>query len=503
MFEHDLFISYSHIDNERLLDPQHGWIDLLHKRLEIRLKQLLGEKPRIWRDPKLSGNDVFSETLIVELSNAAFLVSIFSPRYVKSDWCLKELAEFQRRAVESGGVNIGGKSRIFKVIKTFIKPEEHPRDLQHVLGYKFYSHESATNRFREFGHDDGSNRDQRYWDTLEDLAQDIKNLIEQTRTSAGTPHRPTKLPSGKTIYLAETTSGLSEERDHIRRELLQHGHRVLPDENLPLNRRLCNAVRTYLAESSLSVQLIGSEYGIIPEGQSRSIVELQHELASERSSSPGFSQILWLPNGMTLEDERQRKFIETLLDHSGVANGAELLQSRLEDLKMLIHEKLAPPKSTPESRALSNGNGGHDNLIYLVCDRQDYEAVAPIENYLFDRGFDVRVPLFEAEVAESNQYHRDNLQLCDALLAYCGNVRDTWLQIKQQELVDKLRAQEKERAKPILSKAFYVSAPQTTFRDRFRIRPGSGLVIKNFGEFAPALLDPFIEQIEKAKGAQV
>ena len=46
MFEHDFFISYAHDDNERLHDPQHGWIDLLHRRLEIRLKQLLGEKPK-------------------------------------------------------------------------------------------------------------------------------------------------------------------------------------------------------------------------------------------------------------------------------------------------------------------------------------------------------------------------------------------------------------------------------------------------------------------------
>ena len=47
MFEHDLFISYTHLDNERLHDSDQGWIDLLSQRLEIRLAQLLGEKSKI------------------------------------------------------------------------------------------------------------------------------------------------------------------------------------------------------------------------------------------------------------------------------------------------------------------------------------------------------------------------------------------------------------------------------------------------------------------------
>src|SRR5438105_4949123 len=97
-FEHDLFISYAHLDNECLFDSDQGWIDLFHQRLVIRLAQLLGEKPRSWRDPKLSGNDEYGDVLLFRLSDVALMVSILSPRYLKSDWCQHELSEFHKCA---------------------------------------------------------------------------------------------------------------------------------------------------------------------------------------------------------------------------------------------------------------------------------------------------------------------------------------------------------------------------------------------------------------------
>ena len=90
-FDYDVFISYAHIDNATLQKGQEGWIDMLHKALELRLGQLLGEAPRIWRDQKLGGNDRFDDEIVDQLVKAAVLVAVLSPRYVKSDWCTKEV----------------------------------------------------------------------------------------------------------------------------------------------------------------------------------------------------------------------------------------------------------------------------------------------------------------------------------------------------------------------------------------------------------------------------
>src|SRR6185503_2439432 len=129
-FEYDIFISYAHIDNQPLDQGLKGWVETLHERLSVRLAQLLGEEPRIWRDLKLQGNDMFADTLVDRVGRAAILVSVLSPRYVKSEWCLRELSEFSRRAQMNAGLTIGDKLRVFKVVKTHIPLAEHPSLLQ-------------------------------------------------------------------------------------------------------------------------------------------------------------------------------------------------------------------------------------------------------------------------------------------------------------------------------------------------------------------------------------
>ena len=136
-FDRDIFISYAHIDNESLAEELEGWISILHRGLEIRLAQLRGEKPDIWRDLKLTGNDVFSDTILEQFPNLAVLVSILSPRYVKSEWCLRELEHFYNAAGVRGGIKIGDKHRIFKVVTTYLPYEKHPKELGQLLGYEF------------------------------------------------------------------------------------------------------------------------------------------------------------------------------------------------------------------------------------------------------------------------------------------------------------------------------------------------------------------------------
>src|SRR6185295_16498448 len=97
-FETDAFISYAHLDNVELIEGSKGWVANLHRALEVRVAQLLGKQPHIWRDLKLSGNDFFAETLLERLARVAVLVAIVSPRYVRSDWARRELVEFWKSA---------------------------------------------------------------------------------------------------------------------------------------------------------------------------------------------------------------------------------------------------------------------------------------------------------------------------------------------------------------------------------------------------------------------
>ena len=110
-FDNDAFISYAHLDNQELIEGKEGWVSNFDRALRIRLGQLLGKEPQIWRDPKLQGNDLFEETLVARLRQVAVLVTILSPRYVKSEWTRRELTEFWKAAAASGGLQVGDFSR--------------------------------------------------------------------------------------------------------------------------------------------------------------------------------------------------------------------------------------------------------------------------------------------------------------------------------------------------------------------------------------------------------
>ena len=494
-FENHLFISYAHIDNARFTGVEKGWIDHLHERLEIFLGQELGKAPKIWRDRKLRGSDVFNDTIVIELSKTAILLSIISPRYVQSSSCRRELDDFLRVAAQNGGVRLDDKHRVFKVVKTHVPLEEHPPELRDLLGYEFYQRDQASGRIREFDHEINSkgDKDQRYWDKFKDLVWDIKELVKRIE-SPQTNQTIIPATSGATIFLAETTSDLSEERDKVKRELQQYGHLVLPDRPLPWKApALREAVRQYLNQSRLSVHLIGEHYGVIPEMETeRSIVRLQQEMAIERGDTAEFSRLIWMPPDLQPKDELQRKFVIDLQNSFSSHNGSELLQVKLEDLKTIIQTKLTQKlKPAPDVKEQAG-----PPRLYLICDQQDVDAVEPLRNHFFDQGCEVTLPLLDGTESEVLNDHKENLLLCDAVLIYQGRASEGWLRMKLRDLI-KLPGYG--RTSPLAGKAIYIGAPESPSKERFKMLEAQ--VIKNYGEFDAAALAPFLAQINKAKGA--
>ena len=489
-YANDLFISYAHIDNAFFPGGTKGWIDMLHERLEIRLAQLLGEKPNIWRDRKLRGYDDFEETLVIELSRSAILLAVVTPRYVDSPSCRTEIENFFRLAAERDRLQFGDKRCVFKIVKTYVPLQDHPTGLQDLLAYEFYERNEASQRVYEFDAEISGQgeKDKRYWSKFEDLAWDLHELIK----FLGAPEPPAGKPSGSTIYLAETTSDLAEQRDKVRRELTQFGHTVLPNKALPLEvGAFQTAVRDYLQSSQLSVHLIGEYYGVVPEREERSIVRLQQDLAIERGDDANFSRLIWLPPGLQPKDEKQEKFVIDLQNSFSSHNGSELLQVKLEDLKTIIQSKLTE-KAKPVA-AQSNGCG--PARVYLICDKQDLIAVEPLQSLLLDRGYEAILPLLDGNDAEVFDDHKENLLLCNAVLIFQGQASEGWLRMKLREL---LKLPGYGRTAPLTGKAIYIGGPASPMKDRFKTLEAR--VIKNYDSFDPALLDSFIDDVSKAKG---
>ncbi|MGI8961133.1 MAG: toll/interleukin-1 receptor domain-containing protein [Bryobacteraceae bacterium] len=181
-FQSDVFISYSHIDDQPFGEEQKRWVSEFHKNLEIRIKILLGRGVDVWRDPKLRGVDVFSSEIERKLSDSAVLVSILSPAYVQSEWCSKELETFVQAVEQRRPTSGGDRFRIVKVLKTPVPLQRQATLLRSVLGYEFYGIDPNTARIREFFLDPSPEARSSYWRTLDDVAQDIANLFSYLTT---------------------------------------------------------------------------------------------------------------------------------------------------------------------------------------------------------------------------------------------------------------------------------------------------------------------------------
>jgi hypothetical protein len=493
-FEDDIFISYAHIDDRSLTEGQKGWISSFHHALETRLAQLLVPEPEVWRDPKLQGNDIFEDKLIKRIPKIAVLISVISPRYLGSEWCMKEMREFYRVAEERRGIRNEDKSRIFKVVKTFVPPDSQPREIQGLLGYEFYQVEKQTGRPRELNPEVDPDTTRSYWRKLDDLAYDIHQLLDSLKKAQDPPEDQKDKTPPISVYLAETTFDLRDERDSIRRELQQRGYTVLPDGPLPANANdFQKVVREYLKRSRLSIHLIGENYGDIPRTETRSHVYLQNELAAEQSSGPDFSRLIWMPVELKATDGRQQEFIEYLQRNSAAQQGAELLQTNLEELKQVIQDKLTAKKEVTPA-PVTPGSSPH---IYLICDREDVAAIAPLRNYLYDLGYEPILPSFEGSETELREEHKDNLLLCDACLIYYGASNEFWLRSKLRDL-QKIAGYG--RTQPMSAKCIYIGPNETEHKRDFRTH--DAVVIKNFTNFSPASLTPLLAQFSQTQTAK-
>ncbi len=341
-FEKDIFISYAHIDNAPLKEET-GWVTNFHRALKVRLGQLMGEDPIIWRDQKLQGNDRFGDEIVDQFSKTAIMISILSPRYIKSEWCIKELREFHAVAEAGIGAKIDNKSRIFKVIKTVVPYEEHPPEITDILGYEFFVPEPHSDRVQELDQKCTGKLEQAYWAKLNDIAHDIRDLLVKLKQDqAEKPSSPTS-KENKVVYLAETGIELKKQRDMVKRELEDSGCLVLPDTRLPnAETEFQKAVDSYLEQSSLAIHLVGGGYGSTLKGSQESIIRIQNQLAVEKSRTENLQRMIWLPPGhfARTDNQREKEFLLELRHNPEFQYGADFFETPIEDFKSALREKL-------------------------------------------------------------------------------------------------------------------------------------------------------------------
>jgi hypothetical protein len=444
----DIFISYAHVDNEPFGEERARWVTEFAENLGKRLGMVAGDRADVWRDPRLRGNEAIWPTIEEALSGALALVSVISPRYISSDSCQREIALFVQKWQLRGTPPTGHRKPLFKVVKTFVPRDRHPQALREVNGYEFYQEDEATHRYREFGLDPDEKVNRLYWTRLDDLAQDIGALLDEIQPESQPALQPAPAAAGEPVcvYVAQTTRDVREARDAIARELKDRRVEVLPVGDLPpTSDELQAAVRADLARARFSVHIVGKRDGFVPEGDSRSVVEIQYALALE-GRTPG---LLWSPPGLepaatavSTPTTPTATLASRLAPSAIPENRFDFLQGTLDEVKALLLARLAQAPATPPILPAADGLG-----VYVVHLRSDVVNVQALEAEL-ERRFPAvaanppgprsplrfAVPIGRGTPAQLRMDHEAKLRNSDAVIVVCAHAQRDWVVAKLTEL---------------------------------------------------------------------
>ena len=487
-FEKDLFISYAQIDNQPLTPEQQGWITRFHASLEALLSMRMGGKARIWRDNKLRGNDVFGPEIVDQFAHTAVLVSVLTPRYLNSEWCNKEVAEFCKRAEESGGILVANKARIFKVLKTPVDTQESlPQVVQAVLGYEFFTIEDGTPLELDSAY--GEKFAQDYNRKVGKLAWDVSQLLKTLATSTDDNGHGKPGPAKPTVYLAECSYDRTQAREILEGELRRHGNAVLPDQEMPRNEvEYLAAVEGLLKRCQLSIHLVGETYGGVPVGPSeKSVVVLQNELAAKRSQSDQLKRVIWVPEGTHSKQAQQQVFIDALHQDAEVQIGADLITADIEGLKTSIHAILAKLEKPESQPAVPHPD--QPKRIYLIFNEKDRKATVPLRKFCRGLGFEVDIPAFEGDATAVREAHQQAMTNCDVVILFYGAGDDAWKRTIDNEL-KKMRGYRS--GKPLLASYTFLADPKTTDKEDL-IDMEEPNLINGLGDFSETMMTAFVQ----------
>lgn len=495
-FEYEILLAYHTQDDVPLGGDGKGWVTNFYRFLSTLVEQVSGRK----FDIKLVNE---ADSHVDLYANSAVLVPILSKHFLSNPTLINGVNLFATSARESNTLHLEGLSRLFKVIKFPIDVDEYLPEYSDILTYDFYQIDALTGEPQEFRRFFGNEAERSYWMKMVDMAYDIHQIQKSLEEISTDLPAAIEFPKEKTIYLANSGVDMIIQRDIVKRELIRHGYRVLPDQSLPKEiHALESVIKRDLDACCISIHLIGEDYGYAPRGSELSIIDIQNKIASKHTfemhdkAKKGaidskFSRLIWLSPDLKNVSERQKIFIEDLKSDAAALDEAEVLQIPLQELKSIIREELVTGGRFKAKESHGDDNlPDEGNIIYLICDQLDLDATTPVADFLKKKGYNVVTSMFSGELMDLRYLHQENLRRCDASLIYFGKSSEDWIRTKLQDL---LKAPGFGRTRPMRATAIFAEDKEKLINQNVQL---TRTMVLGGEEFSPELLEPFLTKLE-------
>ncbi len=402
------------------------WVDVFKRNLTLRLQQLTAVPVNI---------QVFIAEENTPLDSDAFtkenppifeiILPIYSKRFFHSTACIALTEKIQQEQSTEDSLSIG-------IFRHPLEDASLPIAIRLSNKIYFWRKDIEQERIQLF--EPGNAETERlFWGKIDDCANEIyahwlksENPIEtEVQSENGTNSEQV------VVFLAECGQDMVPYRDLLKRDLSDKGVRVLPEKTLPTQISELNSVlKPLIAQCDFSIHMLGADYGNIPEGSNRSIVEIQNDLTEEILSKVDKKRYLWVPQGVIPSDDRQRILIDDAKTAMKSTGSAEVVVGVIEIFKGVLEE--AVNKLVFLKRKIKGHQAEMAILpkLYIVCDYEDREALLAVKPEIEQLGCEVVFSAFEESETRIRTLHMEHLRDCAGVLFYFNHGSDKWLKTR-------------------------------------------------------------------------
>jgi hypothetical protein len=377
----DIFLSFAHVDDQPFANQEKGWITHFTTHLRNELSRKLGRKDNysFWKDFRLHGNDAVTTEIEQQVAEAETLLILFSPGWMASKWCQRELEMFRASHADVA-------KRIFVVELDRIAMEDKPVIMQDLLNYPFWR-QTEKDRVRQLGYPVPQATDTDYFERLVDLSHDLANTLKTLQ--AVTPATPA--PPKATVYVAPVDYPLYSQRANLISELRQFGIEALPAGNV-----LDSNMDANLAQCSHFVQLLDAHYTM-------GVPFNQHFIAE----TAGKPILQWRDPKLDYAGghvpEEHRKLLE----------GKTVIAAPLSDFTRMVRDAVLPKPKPPEDDT-PKVNG--EKMVFVHASQDDFERAYQVAQALKARGYGIALPRYQGEPERIRKSIERGYLSCDVLL---------------------------------------------------------------------------------------
>lgn len=402
-FQHDVFVSYAHLDNEPSKPGVDGWVRILVDRLALELRQRLGtSEVDVWMDYRLGGNEGLTDQLHAAVEASATLLVVMSPAYVQSAWCVRERNKFFGRMAQR-------KTDGTVFVAHALDVTEKPPELADLLGYTFWAagKDGVAQRLGVLNPLD----DARFIERISQMSYAIKEKLLRLTTNPPTSRISSAPPlPHKRVYIARSTDDLIDQEEGLRSYLMQHKIPVVLAAELRSNDQddFEAQVRAEIQSCGVYVQLLSAAKGRAAFAGGPRLSVLQARIAE----ATNVSRLLWRSRELdmsTLPADPHKELLE-----SARACG-------FEEFKRAVVEAASPTAAKP-GRVTANGA-----MAFVNAEPCDLDFARNIGVWLSSQGIDCYWPLANGSPERVRIEYEDNLLNCDGILWVYGSTDPGWV----------------------------------------------------------------------------